>query len=279
MKDAYYFSHDANARRDPKCSALLSEYGCLGYGVYWGIIEILHEQGGKIKKFPKLYEGIAHQFYIGVDELTKLIDAMLGDYQLLLQDENYIWSDRVLRNIEERKSKYLNKVEAGRIGGIRSGETRKTKQNEAVLEANEQKESKVKESKGKERKETDSDAIAVLEYLNLKASSKYSTASAANKKFISARLLEGRTVEDLKSVVDKKTAEWKGTDWEKYLRPETLFNATKFEGYFNQQGDRRVSTKTTTPSYQAQATAEWREEQRLRSERLKAEVQTGATSK
>ncbi len=38
------------------------------------------------------------------------------------------------------------KVEAGRLGGLASGESRKTKQNEASLEADEQKKSKVKES-------------------------------------------------------------------------------------------------------------------------------------
>ena len=52
-------------------------------------------------------------------------------------------------------------------------------------------------------------------------------------KFLLARL-EDYTVEDLISVIDKKYKEWKGTNMEKYLRIETLFNATKFESYVNQ---------------------------------------------
>ena len=40
------------------------------------------------------------------------------------------------------------------------------------------------------------------------------------------------TVDDFKTVIDKKCDEWIGTEWEKYLRPETLFG-TKFEGYLN----------------------------------------------
>ena len=43
-KDAYFFSHDCNARNDPKILALRSIYGAEGYGVYFMLIEILREQ-------------------------------------------------------------------------------------------------------------------------------------------------------------------------------------------------------------------------------------------
>ena len=73
----------------------------------------------------------------------------------------------------------------------------------------------------------------VIEYLNLKAGKNYSTKTEANKKPIRARFAEGKTLDDFKGVIDKKTKEWTGTDWEKFLRPETLFG-NKFEGYLNQ---------------------------------------------
>ena len=38
----------------------------------------------------------------------------------------------------------------------------------------------------------------------------------------------------MKKVVDIKCNQWLGTDAAKYLRPETLFNATKFESYINE---------------------------------------------
>ena len=34
--------------------------------------------------------------------------------------------------------------------------------------------------------------------------------------------------------MDNKVSEWKGTKMEKYLRPGTLFQALKFDGYLNQ---------------------------------------------
>lgn len=43
-KDAYFFSHDCNARNDPKILALRSVYGAEGYGVYFMLVEILREQ-------------------------------------------------------------------------------------------------------------------------------------------------------------------------------------------------------------------------------------------
>ena len=74
----------------------------------------------------------------------------------------------------------------------------------------------------------------IIDYLNTKANTKYKYSTDKTKKHIHARLEEGFTVEDFKTVIDKKCAEWIGTDWEKYLRPETLFG-TKFENYLNQK--------------------------------------------
>lgn len=150
-KDTYYFPHDSNAYRDPKCAALRNDFGMEGYGLYWAIIEILHEQrDGKLEKFQKLFEGLAFQLQITKEALTKQMEAMIKDYKLLQENETHIWSNRVLRNLEERRIKYLIKAEAGHIGGVRSGEVRRMKQNEALLKANEQKESKGNKIKEKE---------------------------------------------------------------------------------------------------------------------------------
>ena len=74
-------------------------------------------------------------------------------------------------------------------------------------------------------------AEKVLSYLNSKAEKSYK-AIDSNLKFIIARLKD-YSESELNTVVDKKVKEWKGTEMEKFLRPETLFNATKFESYLN----------------------------------------------
>lgn len=76
-----------------------------------------------------------------------------------------------------------------------------------------------------------SDAV---EYLNSKAGTKYKSSSKNTTKHIQARIREGYTLEDFKTVIDKKCSEWLNTDMEKYLCPETLFGS-KFEKYLNQK--------------------------------------------
>jgi len=74
----------------------------------------------------------------------------------------------------------------------------------------------------------------IISYLNEKTSSRFK-ATKVHKGFIQARLEEGFTKEDFFTVIDNKVATWKGTEWEKYLRPSTLFNASKFQGYLNEK--------------------------------------------
>ena len=99
----------------------------------------------------------------------------------------------------------------------------------------------IKESKeGKESKEDNKIYESIIQYLNEKAGTKYKHTTKKTQTCIRARLAEGFTLDDFKTVVDKKCADWIGTDWEKYLRPETLFG-TKFEAYLNA----KVATKQT----------------------------------
>lgn len=72
----------------------------------------------------------------------------------------------------------------------------------------------------------------IIDYLNSRLGTSYKHTTAKTVECVNARLKEGFTLEDFKTVIDKKVAEWKGTDFEQYLRPTTLFG-TKFEGYLN----------------------------------------------
>lgn len=89
---------------------------------------------------------------------------------------------------------------------------------------------KEKTATSKEHKET---AIKAIEYLNSQAETTFSTKIGSNIELICARLKEGYTFGDLKLVVDKKVKDWKGSDWGKFLRPNTLFAKTKIENYLN----------------------------------------------
>ena len=75
----------------------------------------------------------------------------------------------------------------------------------------------------------------IVDYLNNKVGSNYRANNKSTQQHINARLKEGYNVEDFKTVIDKMSAKWKGTQYEEYLRPQTLFG-TKFEGYLNSKG-------------------------------------------
>lgn len=75
----------------------------------------------------------------------------------------------------------------------------------------------------------------IIEYMNLVCGTNYKHTTKATKEYIHARLTDGYTEDDFKTVIDKKFAEWKGTEWEKYLRPQTLFTPSNFESYLNQK--------------------------------------------
>jgi len=72
----------------------------------------------------------------------------------------------------------------------------------------------------------------VVEYLNLITGSKYKSSTKSHIENISARLNDGHSIEELKRVIDSKSSEWlNNKDMVQYLRPSTLFQASKFQGY------------------------------------------------
>lgn len=108
-----------------------------------------------------------------------------------------------------------------------------------------------------ENEQTNNTCTEVIEYLNLKAQTRYRSSTPKTKQLIRARLSEGFILADFKIVIDNKVSDWKGTEWEKFLRPETLFG-TKFEGYLNARRTVQKSTNKNADLY-ARALAKARE--------------------
>jgi len=80
---------------------------------------------------------------------------------------------------------------------------------------------------------------SIISYLNQKAGTGYKSKTTSYRTFINARLNAGYKIEDFYKVIDNKSIEWIGTDFQKFLRPETLFG-NKFDSYLNQ-----ITTKKT----------------------------------
>jgi uncharacterized phage protein (TIGR02220 family) len=76
--------------------------------------------------------------------------------------------------------------------------------------------------------------IKIIEYLNTSVGSTFTIKSKKTLELINARIKEGYTLHEFKLVIDRKAKQWLFTEQAKYLRPTTLFNATKFETYLNE---------------------------------------------
>ena len=144
MKEAYYFSHDANARHDPKIVKMMLDLQATGYGIYWVIIEMLRNEP-EYKLGLHNVDAIAYQSHCDRDTVIKVIE----DYDLfeLLEGGQEFWSMSLLKRMEEFKKR----SESARNSAQKrwSKYQRNAKAMPTQCEGNAVKESKVKESKEK----------------------------------------------------------------------------------------------------------------------------------
>ena len=147
MKDAYYFPHDSNAIQDPKMMTLLSECGLYGVGLYWVLIEVLHQQPCGAIGVPELRHYI--NFYGKQSDYNEIIlskiEKVLFDTKLLINDGKYVYSERVKNNLKIR----AELSEQGRLNALKrwgaNGVPMATNSDPNAI-----KERKRKEKKGKE---------------------------------------------------------------------------------------------------------------------------------
>lgn len=101
IKDAFYFSHDSNARQDDKIIALRMKLRWEGYGLYWAIVEKLREASDYT--LPRDYNAIA--FDLRTE--AKIIKSIIEDFGLFefTEDGKGFYSERMMRNMEEMNKK------------------------------------------------------------------------------------------------------------------------------------------------------------------------------
>lgn len=139
---------------------------------------------------------------------------------------NYIQSDRYKPTdcIDEKKMLGLKKNKAYTLD-----ESQMDKRCISAINDNDS----VSSIEDKKKQEEIESIKEIIDYLNMRTGTRYRYQTQSTQKHIRARLNENFTVDDFKAVIDKKYAEWNGTNMSKFLRPETLFG-TKFESYLNQ---------------------------------------------
>ncbi len=153
MKKTFYFSHDYNARSDPKLIKLRVKYGMEGIGVYWCLIEMLYEQGGEIK--TEDIETIAFELRIQ----HELLNSIIKDFNLFKINSKNFYSASVKNRLTTQKNitkkrkeaalrrwKSINKDDANAMQ-MQCNSNTNAMQTQCNSNAIKRKESKVKESK------------------------------------------------------------------------------------------------------------------------------------
>ena len=177
---------------------------------------------------------LAKQMPYDISTIERSLEELIEEKVLILEDDTLyqkrMKKDGILSDI---------RAEAGKKGADRKNAKGFAKANDEAKElANNEANS---ENEYEYEDEIDTEIITdkeiikgIIDYLNIKTNSHYKYSTEKTRKLIKTRLNDNFTIDDFKTVIDKKTDEWLGTDFEKFLRPETLFG-NKFEGYLNQK--------------------------------------------
>ena len=121
--NTYYFSHDSNALADIKISAMRSDYGLEGYGLYWVIIEMLrNESTYKLPLEKNTYRAIKLQSGANID-VEQYIKDCINEYKefdngsgLFSTDGKYFWSESLLRRMIKMEEVSAKRKRAGKKG-------------------------------------------------------------------------------------------------------------------------------------------------------------------
>ncbi len=145
LKDAFYFSHDSNARHDLKIQALRSIYGMKGYGMYWVLVEMMRDSKDYTLPFNQkfAYLGLSKELECTIEEAKQFINDCIYEFGLFICDEFNFWSD----SLNRRMDIYNVKRDSNRNNGAKGGRPSKQKVVEAVEKVEEPKQSEQIEKK------------------------------------------------------------------------------------------------------------------------------------
>ena len=222
-KDAYYFSHDSNARNDIKIKAMIAKYGYEGYGMYWVVIEILREtKDYELPLEEYMFLALQQEFNGCSTDVQQYINDCINTFKLFSSDGEMFWSESLKRRMIPLDAKR----EQARQAGLASAEKRRIKK-ENEQTSNDRSTDAEQLNKSKVNKKIEKDIYGgrrdVFDYylsLDLIKHKKYTPAMDMAIK--TAMKNNGYTIEDCKKLLDrhKQTVEaTKGTQYPVRARP------------------------------------------------------------
>lgn len=146
-KDCYYFTHDSNAKDDPKCVLMIEQLGMEGYGIYWMLVETLRDQSDYTYPVANI-PALARRYNTSAEKVRTVV----YNYELFtVRDDRIFFSESLNRRMQAFNEKRAKRSEAGRLGNASRWGASQTDRNAIALQSQslaiKVKESKVKESK------------------------------------------------------------------------------------------------------------------------------------
>lgn len=159
-KEAYYFSHDSNARHDEKIVDLRMKHAWEGYGIYWAIIE-------KLRDSPE-YKLSTNFNLLAFDLRTSndLIKSIVTGFGLFTIDGDYFYSDSLKKRMlaREGKSEKARKAANKRWKNTPENMPNKSERNADAMQTHSDSNAiKGKEKKGKEIKRKERENMLPLD--------------------------------------------------------------------------------------------------------------------
>lgn len=249
-----WFKHDIGAFKDERIQALRIDCGGAAVDVYYAILELIYEREADLVMDRNQAEtkSVLHWLCVGWAGFCEYARAMRDEGLLTVEfdadGDNCTSITLSSMRASETISNMDRKRETARQNGKGGGRPPKRKPNgteqkptlvfsgtDAPLDNKTLRHIEKDVSKDTSKKgDGDSAAIAeIVAYLNAAVGRSYKPTTPKTRSLVKARMREGFTVADFKTVIDKKAKAWLGTEFAQYLRPETLFG-TKFEGYLNE---------------------------------------------
>lgn len=109
-RENIYFSHDANAMSDPKCMLLIEQLGMEGYGMFWGLVEMLRQQP-EYKMSLLLIPALANRFNVSESKLKTVVSA----YGLfVIEGDEFFYSRSLRERMELMECKKMQRSIAGK---------------------------------------------------------------------------------------------------------------------------------------------------------------------
>lgn len=220
-----WFKHYANAYTNPMITEMIATQGLDFAMRYWLLLEVLCEEFKDDTTLFRLSTSIIKsRIHIKHNKKLESFTEVLGEISANF-DGNSLEIQKLSDNFWEIKTSIIlelmgrdfKKARQDRGQPALRKRKKKKKKNKNILSSNDS-----------------TLCVEIINYLNFKTGKSFKHNTKATQSAISARINEGFSIEDFKSVVDKKTEQW-GSDPKMgdYLRPVTLFG-TKFESYLNQ---------------------------------------------